>query len=168
MFSSIPMIVKLLMEFGIAFIYFFIFNKCYHIIINDIYKTMVEVHASDSYTLLKYASYIVFFFVCMIFILMNTSTTNRFFVLLEFVILICLFIYIKSSLKLMDTFIYLLYRPRFLKEEEYTSMVGELDLTGSGFDKLSDTEVQPYFIWTFKHFFSNTELEIAVRKETTI
>lgn len=144
----IPNILKPLIEIGISAIYLCIFNLLYRYFINTIYTSIKEEEASDNYSLLKILNYIGLFIVGSSFIIMNTTTQNYFFIIIEFFIFFLDIYYSIASLKLMDRFIYMLFRPDKLGDKEFINFVGSIE---------NENKEKR---WTFSHIYANINLII--------
>lgn len=145
--SELPMMLKLLIEILFSCLYIFLFNKIYNHFVENIYHTMKEESASDYYSLLNMGNYIVLFFIGTIFILLNTNTKHYLFVFIEFFLFSIIVYYGKSSLKLMDHFIFLLFRPNHLSQKEYLSPLGSIEY----FETVDKSKKE----YMFTHIFSN-------------
>lgn len=155
--ANLPLFLKPILEILIAIIYFFIFNTFYKIIIQNIYETMQESIASDYYSLLNITNYILLFIIGVFFILLNNQINSYFFIALEFLIFILLIIYGKSSLSLMDRFIFLLFRPENLDKLDYYSFVGSIEYKLDIQNNNSKKNMKKRYNFTFKHLFANIE-----------
>lgn len=145
-FAHVPMFVKMLIEIILAFVYIFSFNKLYGIMVNNIYSSIKESSASDTYSLMKIASTICLVLNGLFFIIMNASTHKLFFNLIELFILIFMWGYSKSSLNLMDHLVSYLYRPELLNDESYAGFVGVVEESDG--------------VFTFKHYLIGIELPL--------
>jgi len=133
----IPNILKPLIEIGISAIYLCIFNLLYRYFINTIYTSIKEEEASDNYSLLKILNYIGLFIV-----------GSSFFIIIEFFIFFLDIYYSIASLKLMDRFIYMLFRPDKLGDKEFINFVGSIE---------NENKEKR---WTFSHIYANINLII--------
>ena len=133
----IPNILKPLIEIGISAIYLCIFNLLYRYFINTIYTSIKEEEASDNYSLLKILNYIGLFIV-----------GSSFFIIIEFFIFFLDIYYSIASLKLMDRFIYMLFRPDKLGDKEFINFVGSIE---------NENKEKR---WTFSHIYANIILII--------
>lgn len=151
MFSQIPIFLKPFIEIFLGFLYLCIFNKLYKNFINNIFYTMKESEASDQYSLLKMINYLLLFLIGAIFLLLNVTNNSYILLFVEIIIFFLLFFYSRDSLKLMDSFIYLLFRPKELKESECLYFVGSIERT---LKKV-----------TFTHIFANINIDIDINIE---
>ena len=79
---------------------------------------------------------------------MNTTTQNYFFIIIEFLIFFLDIYYSIASLKLMDRFIYMLFRPDKLGDKEFINFVGSIE---------NENKEKR---WTFSHIYANINLII--------
>ena len=138
---------KLGIELLLFFLYIFSFNKIYAILIKNIYASKSETTASDYYSLMKLLSNICLFIIGSIFLILNTTTKNAIFVVLEFIIFILLIIFTKSSIHLMDHLINFIYMPNLLEDKNCYCIVGSIEYINKE--------------WIFNHIISNLSFSIV-------
>ena len=141
MISQIPILCKVIIEILVLVLYVMIFNNLYKITIDTFYDTMKEEYANDYYSLLNIFNYILLFFIGSFFLIMNASGNNYIHMIFEFLVFSIILYYGRKSLKLMDHFIFLLFRLNELKEKEYFTMVGSIEYQGKNI--------------VFNHIFAN-------------